>query len=168
MADEFTEQDLDTPTEADLALDYGTQYFSTSDIGDRKIRTKIVKVRRKELHGNDGKKRMRAVIYLEGLDKGMVLNATNKSALEGALGKNPADWKGAAVGIFVDPNVLFAGKHVKGLRLRVLLPPAVAQPAAKPAPQPAPKPPAAAASEWPEEKGDPGADPSVADFVPAE
>jgi hypothetical protein len=158
MADGFTEQDLDTPTEADLALDYGSQYLSTGDIGDRKIRTKIVKVRRKELHSNDGKKRMRAVIYLEGLDKGVVLNATNKSALASALGKDPAGWANSTVGIFVDPNVPFAGKLVKGLRLRVLFPPAAAKPVAKPE---------RATNEWPEEKGDPGADPSMADFEPA-
>ena len=37
MAVKFAEQDLDTPTEADLALDYGSQYLSTSDIGDRSL-----------------------------------------------------------------------------------------------------------------------------------
>ena len=59
MADDFLEHDLDTPTEADLDLAYGSQYLSATDIGDRKIRTKIAKVRKADLRGNDDKKRMK-------------------------------------------------------------------------------------------------------------
>ena len=81
MADEFTEQDLDTPTEADLDSAYGSKFLSAADVGTRKIRTKILKVRNKELIGKDDKKRMRFVLFLESLDKPMVLNATNKDAL---------------------------------------------------------------------------------------
>jgi hypothetical protein len=66
-----------------------------------------------------------------------------------ALGKKPADWKDATTGIYVDPNVMYAGKRVKGLRLKVLLRPSA----------PAPAPAKATATEWPEEKDDPGFDP---------
>ena len=38
------------------------------------------------------------------------------------LGRNPANWIGAHVGLYVDPNVTYAGKRVAGLRLRVLGP----------------------------------------------
>jgi hypothetical protein len=163
MGDEFPETDLDTPTERDLDLAYGSQYLSATDVGDRKIRTKIVKVRNQELRSEDGKTRMRFVLFLEGLDKPMVLNATNKNALVDKLGKTPASWKGASVGLFVDPNVTFAGKRVKGLRLRVLLPPATAAPKPTTKP-PTTEPPAAAATAWPEEQGDPGYDPDESDF----
>jgi hypothetical protein len=98
----------------------------------------------------------------------LVLNVTNKEALNNAFGKKPAGWLNATVGIFVDPNVMFGGQKKGGVRLRALLPPApTAKPAAKPAPKPTTKPPAAAANEWPEEKGDPGPNPSMADFEPA-
>jgi hypothetical protein len=166
MADEFLEHDLDTPTEHDLDQAYGSKYLSATDVGDRKIRTKIAKVRKEEMRTDDGKTRTKFVLYFEALDKPMVLNATNKDALVDKLGKTPANWIGASVGLFVDPKVTFAGKRVKGLRLRVLTPPAAAAPATKPTPQPTTKPPAAAANDWPEEKGDPGFDPDLKDPAP--
>ena len=114
MSDDFTEQDLDTPTEADLDLAYGSKYLSANDVGDRKIRTKILKVGKDKLRGNEGKERLRFVLHLENLDKAMVVNATNKDELTTALGRVPVKWIGATVGLYVDSNVMFAGKRVKG------------------------------------------------------
>ena len=51
-----------------------------------------------------------------------VLNTTNKNELVEKLSRKPADWIGALVGLYVDPNVTYAGKRVAGLRLRVLGP----------------------------------------------
>jgi len=118
----FTETDLETPTEADLNSAYGSRYMSTADVGDKKIRCKIAKVRKEELRGNDGKPRTRFVLYFESQDKGLVLNATNKGEIVNALGKVPAKWIGATVGLYVDTNVTFAGKRMSGLRLRVISP----------------------------------------------
>src|SRR5664280_2846710 len=137
MADDFIEHDLDTPTEADLDLAYGSQYLSAKDIGDRKIRTKVAKVRQAELRGNDDKKKTKFVLFLESIDKPMVVNATNKNALVDALGRAPAKWIGATIGLYVDPTVTFAGKVTKGLRLRVLS----SAPATAPKPAPTPAPP---------------------------
>ena len=169
MADEFTENDLDTPTEADLDQAYGSRFLGVVDIGpNKKVRTKLLKVRMEPVKDREtGKARKRPLVYFENIEKPLVLNTTNKNILVAALGKSPAGWLNASVGILVDPNVSFGGKIVGGVRLRVLLPPAAAaKPAAKPAPKT--KPPAAAAAEWPDEKGDPGPDPSMADFEPAE
>lgn len=163
MSDEFLEHDLDTPTEHDLDQAYGSKYLSAIDVGDRKIRTKIAKVRKEEMRTENGT-RMKFVLFLETLDKPMVLNATNKDALVDKLGRTPANWIGASVGIFVDPNVSYAGKRVKGLRLRVLTPPATAKAAPKPTPPaPATAKPAATANA---EEGDPGFDPDLNDMVP--
>ena len=111
--------DLDTPSEADLDSAYGSRYLSTSDVGNKKIRTRIAKVRKEELRGNEGKPRTRFVLYFDTIDKGMVLNATNKNAVVTALGKVPSKWKGATILLHVDNNVQFAGKRVQGLRLQV-------------------------------------------------
>lgn len=156
MSDEFPEHepDLDTPTEDDLKAMYGGRMLSTDDIGDRKIRTKIQKVRKEEVRKDDGTKQWRLVLSLESLDKSMVVNATIKDVLVAALGRVPSKWIGASVGIFVDPNVMFAGKRVGGVRLRVL---EAFQAKPKPAPKPAPK--KLAATAWPEEAGDPGFNP---------
>ena len=51
MSDEFSDYDPDTPTEADLDLAYGSQYLGTVDLGGRKIRARIQKVRKAELTG---------------------------------------------------------------------------------------------------------------------
>jgi hypothetical protein len=163
MAGEFLEQDLDTPSEHDLDTCYGSKFLSAVDVGDRKIKTKIVKIRKEELRADNGKTRMKFVLFLEGIDKPMVLNATNKDEVVDKLGRNPTHWIGASIGLLVDPTVKFAGKVVKGLRLRVLLPPANSKPAPAPVNPAAP----AAATAWPEEEGDPGFEPASQNFEPA-
>jgi hypothetical protein len=157
MSDEFSEYDLDTPTEADLDLAYGSQYLGTVDLGDRKIRARIQKVRKAELTGQDGRKRTKFLVYFDALDKALALNKTNKDTLVGALGKVPGKWTGASIGLFVDPNVMMGRKKVGGLRLRVLEPAKTARAAKPAAAKPAP------ANEFPEEAGDPGFEPDPND-----
>jgi hypothetical protein len=151
MADEFLEQDLDTPTEADLDSLYGSKYASAADVGDKKIRTRISKIRKEMMQQQGGKpERAKFVLYLASLEKPMVLNATNKNTLVEKLGKNPADWIGADIGILAE-NTTYAGKPVKGLRLRVLSPPKTAKPpTAKP--KPAQRPAVTEAPPWPKRK----------------
>jgi hypothetical protein len=154
MGDEFTDHDLDTPTEADLNTAYGSQYLGTADIGDRKIRVRIAKVRKAELTGQDGRKRTRFLVYFDSLDKALVLNSTNKNFMVDKFGRVPAKWEGALAGIYVDRDVAFGGKRVGGIRLTVVPGPAKT---AKPAKT---KPTAKqSANEWPEESGDPGFSP---------
>jgi hypothetical protein len=156
------ENDPDTVTELDLESMYGGRFLSSSDLGDRKVRTTIQKVRKEELRKEDGTKRWRLVLSLAAFDKPMVVNATIKDLLVASLGRVPSQWVNASVGVFVDPNVMFAGKRVGGLRLRVLQ---AFQAKPKPAPKPAPAPKKPAATAWPEEEGDPGFNPDdVPDF----
>src|SRR5262249_30984027 len=129
MAEEYLEPDLDTPTEADLDAAYSSRFLGVVDFGNKKIRTKIAKVRKEEVKDRDsGKLKKRFLVWFDHIDKCLVLNPTNKNILVAALGKNPAAWKGADIGILVDPSVTYAGRPTGGVRLRVLLPPA------KPAP----------------------------------
>jgi hypothetical protein len=88
-----------------------------------------VKVRKVDLRGGDGTNRVKFVIHFEHLDKGMVVNSTNANELIEKLGRKPANWIGAHVGLYVDPSVTYAGKRVAGLRLRVLGAGTTAQPA---------------------------------------
>ena len=130
MSDDFSD-DLETPTEADLDSCYGSKYLGAVDIGDKKIRTRIGKVRKETMQQQGGKpERAKFVIYFTTIDKPMVLNATNKNALVDRLGRVPASWVGADIGLFTE-NTQFQGKPTKGLRLRVLGP---AKTAAKAAP----------------------------------
>ena len=159
MGDEFPETDLDTPTAAELDAAYGSRFLGVVDV-TKNIRTKIARVGMEDIKDRDsGKMKKRAIIFFENIDKPLVLNASNKEILIEKLGKAPAGWKGAVVGIFVDPSVMFGGVRKGGVRLRVL-PAKAAQPAAAPAMAPKP---ATAAAEWSEDEGDPGFDP---DLVP--
>ena len=130
MTEDFND-DLETPTEADLDSCYGSKYLGAVDIGDKKIRTRIGKVRKETMQQQGGKpERAKFVIYFTTIDKPMVLNATNKNALVDKLGRVPANWVGADIGLYTEPTQ-FGGKPTRGLRLRVLGP---AKPAAKAAP----------------------------------
>jgi hypothetical protein len=84
----------------------------------------------------------------------MVLNTTNKNALVDELGKRPANWIGAEVGIYTEPTT-YNGKPTRGLRLRVLNKPAATPP---PKASPAPKPAATEGAPWPDQLDDPGAE----------
>jgi len=133
MSDDFND-DLETPTEADLDSCYGSKYLGAVDVGDKKIRTRMGKVRKETMQQQGGKpERAKFVIYLTTIDKPMVLNATNKNALVDKLGRVPANWVNADVGLYTE-NTQFQGKPTKGLRLRVLGPAKTATTAAKAAP----------------------------------
>jgi len=121
MSDDFSD-DLETPTEADLDSCYGSKYLGAVDIGDKKIRTRIGKVRKETMQQQGGKpERSKFVIYFTTIDKPMVLNATNKNALVDKLGRVPANWVNADVGLYTE-NTQFGGKPTKGLRLTVFGP----------------------------------------------
>jgi hypothetical protein len=156
---DFVEDDLGTPTEADLDDCYGSKYLSATDLGDKKIRTRIAKIRKETMRQQSGAERSKFVIYFTTLDKPMVLNATNKNALVDALGKVPANWVGADIGLYTE-DTRFGGKPVKGLRLRVLGLAKTAATTGKAAPAKPAKPatPAKSTEEkpWPDDPDDPG------------
>ena len=154
MYQEFN--DHDTPSEADLDLCYGSKFLSATELGDKKIRTRIQKVKKEPLRGQDGKEKNKFILSFSNVDKSLVANATNIKSLVDALGKAPSGWLNADVGIFTEPTMM-AGKPTRGVRLRVLGKP----PGAASAPTLASKPPAPArtakdAAPWPDEPGDPG------------
>ena len=104
MADEFPETDLETPTEDDLDEAYGS-IPGWVDIGDKKIRTKILKVRMEEMKDREtGKMKKRPSSFSKTSTKRLILNATNKNSLVDAFGKAPAGWLNATVGILRRPK----------------------------------------------------------------
>ena len=145
----FFEVEVETPTEADLDACYGSKYLSATEVGDRKIRTRIARVRKQALQQQGDGTRTKFVLSLANIDKELVLNATNKTSLVDGLGRNPANWIGAEVGIFTEPTIM-AGKATRGLRLRVLNRPSEPAQASKPAPKPD--------TPWPDQADDPGPD----------
>ena len=72
-----------------------------------------------ELRQQDGKTRKKFVLGFTSIDKEVVVNVTNITTIVDALGKAPADWIGAEVGLLTEPTTM-AGKPMRGLRLRVI------------------------------------------------
>ena len=148
--------ETETPSEEDLELCYGPKYLSGTEHGDRKTKTKIARVRKQALQQQGGGTKTKFILAFTTVDKEMVVNSTNKNTLVDGLGKRPADWIGAEVGIYTVPTT-YSGKPTRGLRLRVLNKPATTPPP-KASAQPAPKPAAAEAKPWPDQPDDPGSD----------
>ena len=66
-----------------------------------------------------GKSEMKWVVTFAEFDKPMVLNVSNINALIEACGTDETDeWVGKKCVVYVDPNVMYAGKRVGGLRIR--------------------------------------------------
>jgi hypothetical protein len=100
---------------------YGSPMLSATELGGRKLRVKIKLVSKEQLQSrNPGEKpRDRIVLDLVGTEKRLVLNATNFNVLRDALGGDPKNWNGVEIGISAETTT-FAGRPVKGLRVRVL------------------------------------------------
>jgi len=138
---------------------YGSKYFSAGDLGDQKIKARLADIRKVQMRQDNGVSRMKFVLLFDGIDKGLVLNQTNKTVLVDALGRNPSSWIGTTVGLVAE-SVQFGGKTVRGLRVRVLH-----KPAGLSAPPPAPKPmPAGDEVPWPVDDDAPGNFDNNADF----
>ena len=95
MYQEFN--DHDTPSEADLDLCYGSKFLSATELGNKKIRTRIQKVKKEPLRGQEGKEKNKFILSFSNLDKSLVANATNIKTLVDALGKAPSGWLNAEV-----------------------------------------------------------------------
>ena len=59
--------DISTPTEADLNDCYGSKYLSAADLGDKKIRTRLAKIRKEPMRQQSGTERPKFVIYFHDL-----------------------------------------------------------------------------------------------------
>jgi hypothetical protein len=63
------------------------------------------------------------VCYFKGIDKGWPINMTGFEVLAEITGsEETTDYVGAAVELYVDPNVKYQGKRVGGIKLRARIP----------------------------------------------
>jgi hypothetical protein len=108
-------------TESDLEGLYGSKMLSGTELGDRKIKARITDVLKQTLQGRTPGEpaRTKVVLVLAGQEKQLALNSTNYTYIRDTLGRNPQNWIGAEIGIKAE-DVSFAGRTVKGLRVKVL------------------------------------------------
>ena len=91
-----------------------SKYLRKEDIEDDIVVT-IKGIAKEELPGNP---KPQWVCAFKELDKGLVLNKTTKTVLWQAFGRNSDQWLNQKVALYVDPNVLYLGQIVGGIRLR--------------------------------------------------
>jgi hypothetical protein len=155
MADEFEPET--GISEAELEKIYSSKYLGADDVGDRKIRTKILHVGADDLRQQDGRTRRKAILFCEGLDKQVVLNVTNYNILKTAFSTNPSKWVGRTIGIKTVPRTV-GGKATRGIEI-VILGADTFKVSMKPMPTKKPKPAPKTEPEFPEEDDDPGFEP---------
>ena len=83
------------------------------------ITVTIKSIERKE-YEDEGKKEIKGVLSFSDDERSLSLNVTNTNTLVAMYGGQDIDkvWIGKQITLYVDPNVQYAGKIVKGLRIR--------------------------------------------------
>jgi hypothetical protein len=94
---------------------YGSRFLAAIDV-KAPINATIERVELQPFTRPNEPPHTRAVVYVKGGKKGIVLNKTNASILAAAFGKDFKSWVGRRILIRPEP-VVFAGKATTGLRL---------------------------------------------------
>ena len=97
---------------------FPSQYIKKEDLPQPR-RVTIQDVRLETIRGDGGEEEKPVMFFCEAGVKPMVVNTTNWDACEYAYGPDTDGWLNKPVELYVDPGVLFAGKRVGGVRLRV-------------------------------------------------
>lgn len=112
---------------------YPSKYMKASDV-DEDLSVVIDRVEVEEI-GMGSDKSDKPVLYFQGYDKGVVMNVTNKNAIESVYGEETDDWVGKPVEVFT-ADATFQGVTKPSIRIRVPKKKKIVQ-TAQPATQPA-------------------------------
>lgn len=97
--------------------------FPSSYIGKDDVQSPVIarikEVIQEMVSGDDTKENKPVMHFADSNLKPMILNTTNWTVCEEAYGLDSDDWTGKPVEIYVDPSVMYAGKRVGGVRLRI-------------------------------------------------
>src|SRR5688572_29377250 len=103
-----------------------SEYLRSEDVeaAGGELQYTIKAASRKEYDGENGAKEVKGVLIFNETPKKLTINATNTKTLVAMYGGQNIDtaWVGKNVILFVDPHVQYAGKEVKGIRVRLIDP----------------------------------------------
>jgi hypothetical protein len=105
-----------------------SEYLRSEDIEEAggELSLTITSVSRKEYinEDNGGKAEVKGQLTFAELEKKLALNVTNTNTLSAMFGSRDIDkvWINKIIILFVDPHVKYAGKEVKGIRIRLVDP----------------------------------------------
>lgn len=94
-------------------------YLKKEDIPDSGLLARIRGAKEDTLEEDDGSQQSKMILFFHGLEKGLVMNATNINVLIDMTGTEETDdWIDREIEIYVDHGVMLRGKRVGGVRLR--------------------------------------------------
>jgi hypothetical protein len=112
---------------------FPSNYLKASDLGGN---SPVVTIDRVEFEAVGREREMKAVLYFEGKDKGLVLNKTNARNISNLVGSFETDeWSGFRIKLYAT-NVEFQGETVEAIRIKAA--PANGNGGARPVPAPTP------------------------------
>lgn len=82
---------------------FPSKYIKAEDLPEE-VEVTIKSCQMEELQGVDGKKQEKGILYFVGVDKGLVLNATNFDRIADQHGDDTDNWGGKKVTLFAEPE----------------------------------------------------------------
>lgn len=97
-----------------------SKYLKKDDCGEDGILAIICNLKQENVAMENKPEELKWILYFDGNIKPLVLNATNTSLIEKALGSDETDdWIGKSIVLFNDENVSFGGEITGGVRCDV-------------------------------------------------
>ena len=97
---------------------FPSNYLSKEDLEKPEIFT-IDMVDMEKVTNEDGEKEAPVVYFTDDNSKPFILNKTNAVTLAEKFGEDSDDWSGRIIELFKDPDIMFRGKKIGGIRIRV-------------------------------------------------
>ena len=101
---------------------FPSKYIGKDDIGEdpnAELILTIANVRFEAIKDNHGVEEDKPVMHFqERGSKPMILNSVNWQMIEKSYGPESDEWGGKRIALYVDPNIIFGGKVVGGVRVR--------------------------------------------------
>jgi len=106
------------PTADDFDRINGSKWLAKSDVGNDEVIAVLTDVVIETIRDKDGTSKEKYAVSFDAFDKPLILNATNKSFLGEAFGKDATKWVGNKVVVYVDNSIIYNGSR-GGVRLRM-------------------------------------------------
>jgi len=100
---------------------YDKEYLGAWDVEGKDYTLTMREVRAGDLTQGGGKKSKRPIVYFEGAEKGLVLNATNGKTIAALYGTKTEAWIGKAITLYATKTEM-AGQTVDCIRVRPSVP----------------------------------------------
>jgi len=98
---------------------FPSQYMSKEDVLMKPLLATIADVKMEGVQGDSALDEKPVMHFREEGIKKLVLNNTNWQTIEEVYGEETDDWAGKVVELYHEPNIIYQGKKVGGVRVRI-------------------------------------------------